>query len=129
MTDPIADMISRVRNASIVHKERVTMPSSRLKAAIAGVLKEEGYIEDYSVTDGARGELSITLRYTANRIPAIHSLRRMSKPGSRSYANTESLPVVQQNMGIAILSTSKGVMSNRAARHIRIGGEVLMFVS
>ena len=129
MTDPIADMMSRIRNATLVHKERVAMPTSRLKVAVAAVLKEEGYIEDYSVTQAPKGELSLTLRYTANRIPAIHSLKRVSKPGNRMYADTTSLPVVQQNMGIAILSTSKGVMSNRAARAQRIGGEILMFVS
>lgn len=105
------------------------MPSSRMKVEIARVLKEEGYIYDFSVSDGSRPELSLTLQYTAHNIPAIHSLKRVSKPGVRMYVNTDTIPVVQQNMGIAILSTSKGVMSNRVAREQRVGGEVLCYVS
>lgn len=129
MTDPIADMLSRIRNATLVHKEGVSMPSSRMKAAIARVLKDEGYIQDFSVTVPPRAELMIRLRYTSNRIPAIHSLRRVSKPGVRAYVNAQTIPTVQQNMGIAILSTSHGVMSNREAREKRVGGEVLCYVS
>lgn len=105
------------------------MPTSRMKAAIARVLKDEGYIHDFTVTDGPRAELVVRLRYTASRIPAIHSLRRVSKPGGRTYVNVETIPTVQQNMGIAILSTSQGVMSNREAREKRVGGEVLCYVS
>lgn len=129
MTDPIADMLSRIRNASLVSKEQVAMPVSRLKGDIARVLKDEGYIQDFTVTEGPRSELVIHLQYTRNRIPAIHSVKRVSKPGGRTYVNTESIPIVQQNMGIAILSTSKGVMSNRQARQQRVGGEVLCYVS
>ena len=129
MTDPIADMLSRIRNASRVKKARVSMPPSRIKAAIAAVLKNEGYIEDTMVTEGPRSELVITLRYTSKALPAIHSLKRVSKPGGRKYVNTAEIPVVQQNMGIAILSTSRGVMSNREAREKRVGGEVLCYVT
>ncbi len=129
MTDPIADMLSRIRNASRVHKERVSMPSSRMKQEIARVLKEEGYIKDYSVVPGVPAELTITLHYTGDRIPAIQTVQRVSKPGSRIYAKTDALPVVLGNMGIAIVSTSKGVMTNRQARHNKLGGEVLCSVS
>lgn len=129
MTDPIADMLSRIRNATRVRKERVSMPTSRLKTEIARVLKEEGYIRDVAITEGGRPELVLTLQYTDTNISAIHSLRRVSKPGSRTYVNAENIPVVQQNRGIAILSTSKGVMSNRIAREQRVGGEVLCTIS
>lgn len=129
MTDPIADMLSRIRNASRVHKERVSMPSSRMKQEIARVLKEEGYIQDYSVVPGVPAELTITLHYTSDRIPAIQVLQRVSKPGCRIYAKTDNLPVILQNTGMAILSTSKGVMSNRQARRNKLGGEVLCSVS
>lgn len=129
MTDPIADMLSRIRNATAVRKERVSMPLSRIKVEIARVLKNEGYIQDFAVGEGTRPELEIHLHYTQDRIPAIHILKRVSKPGGRMYVRTESIPIVQQNMGIAILSTSKGVMSNREAHKQRIGGEVLCYVS
>ncbi len=129
MTDPIADMLSRIRNASRVKKERVSMPSSRMKVEIARVLKEEAYIKDYTVLPGVPSELTLVLEYTRDNIPAIHSLKRISKPGSRSYAQVEELPVVLQNMGIAILSTSRGVMTNRQAKKSRVGGEVLCYVS
>lgn len=129
MTDPIADMLSRIRNATQVRKERVSMPSSRIKTEIARVLKNEGYIQDFAIGEGTRPELEIHLHYTKDRIPAIHMLKRVSKPGGRMYVRTESIPIVQQNMGIAILSTSKGVMSNREAHKQRIGGEVLCYVS
>jgi len=129
MTDPIADMLSRIRNASRVHKERVSMPSSRMKQEIARVLKEEGYIKDYSIVPGVPAELTVSLHYTSDRIPAIQTLQRVSKPGCRIYAKTDSLPVILQNMGMAIISTSKGVMSNRQARRSKLGGEVLCSVS
>ena len=129
MTDPIADMLSRIRNATLVSKERVAMPTSRMKEEIARVLKEEGYIHDFSVSEGPRRELEIVLRYTPSRIPIIHSIRRASKPGGRLYVDRASIPVVQQNMGVAILSTSRGVMSNHAAREQGVGGEVLCYIS
>ncbi|MEK7122946.1 MAG: 30S ribosomal protein S8 [Patescibacteria group bacterium] len=129
MTDPIADMLSRIRNATTVRKERVVMPTSRLKEEIARVLKEEGYIQDYAVSEGPMKELSVLLRYTPSRIPVIHTIKRVSKPGGRMYVDRASIPVVQQNMGIAILSTSRGVMSNHAAREKGVGGEVLCYVS
>lgn len=129
MTDPIADMLSRIRNATLSRKERVAMPTSRLKEEIARVLKEEGYIQDYTVSEDSFKELSVTLRYTPSRIPVIHAIKRVSKPGGRMYVDRASIPIVQQNMGIAILSTSRGVMSNREAREKRVGGEVLCYVS
>jgi small subunit ribosomal protein S8 len=130
MTDPIADMLSRIRNAARVGKERVTMPSSRLKHEIAKVLKDEGYVRDFHLVEQApRAELVIELQYTSDRIPAITLLKRVSKPGCRTYVKADTMPVVRQHMGIAILSTSHGVMSNKQAKKMRLGGEVLMFVS
>lgn len=129
MTDPIADMLTRIRNASVVRKESVAMPFSRLKVAIAGVLKKEGYIIDYVVTKNAGVEqIVISLKYY-NTIPAIHTLKRISSPGCRIYAATDSLPIVLNNLGIAILSTSKGVMTNHEAKKMRLGGEVLCEIS
>lgn len=122
-------MLSRIRNATAVRKEWVSMPASRIKAEVARVLKDEGYIQDFAVSEETRPSLEIRLRYTKERVPAIHMLKRVSKPGGRMYVNSESIPVVQQNMGIAILSTSKGVMSNREARKQRVGGEVLAYIS
>ncbi len=130
MTDPIADMLSRIRNASRVRKERVAMPLSRLKKEVAQVLKNEGYIRDFQITEASPcSELAIDLQYTANRIPAINVLKRVSKPGCRIYVKADSMPVVLQHMGIAILSTSKGVMSNKQAKKMRLGGEVLCTIS
>lgn len=130
MTDPIADMLSRIRNAARVRKERVVMPSSRLKREIAQVLKNEGYIRDFQVIEGSPcSELTIDLQYTTDRISAISVLKRVSKPGCRIYVKADNLPVVLQHMGIAVLSTSKGVMSNRQAKKLRLGGEVLMHIS
>ncbi len=129
MTDPIADMLTRIRNASAVRKESVSMPFSRMKKAIADVLKNEGYISEYSVVEeNGFQHLKIELKYQ-NRISAIRSLKRISSPGCRIYANSESLPVVLNNLGIAILSTSKGVMTNRQAKKLRMGGEVLCEIS
>ncbi|MBI4239614.1 30S ribosomal protein S8 [Candidatus Uhrbacteria bacterium] len=129
MTDPIADMLTRIRNASAVRKESVSMPFSRLKAAIADVLKKEGYIADLSVIkDAGVEQLVMNLKYH-NTIPAIHTLKRVSSPGCRIYAQSDSLPVVMNNVGIAILSTSKGVMTNREAKKMRLGGEVLCEIS
>ena len=129
MTDPIADMLTRIRNASAVRKESVSMPLSRLKVAIADVLKKEAYIADHVITkDAGVEQLVITLKYH-NTIPAIHTLKRVSSPGCRIYSQSDSLPIVLNNLGIAILSTSKGVMTNREAKKMRLGGEVLCEIS
>lgn len=130
MTDPIADMLSRIRNAARVRKERVAMPTSRIKKEIAQVLKNEGYIRDFKITDASpRPELSLDLQYTTDRISAITILKRASKPGCRMYVKADAMPVVLQHMGIAIISTSKGVMSNKQAKKLRLGGEVLCYIS
>lgn len=125
MTDPIADMLTRIRNASAVHKERVTIPFSRMKSDILSILKQERYIADYTVEgEGARKNLLVTLRYV-NREPSIVSLKRVSKPGCRIYAKSDAVRAVLNNQGIAILSTSRGIMTNGAARKAGVGGEVL----
>lgn len=125
MTDPIADMLTRIRNASAVHKERVTIPFSRMKSDILSILKQERYIADYTVEgEGARKNLLVTLRYV-NREPSIVSLKRVSKPGCRIYAKSDAVRSVLNNQGIAILSTSRGIMTNGAARKAGVGGEVL----
>lgn len=130
MTDPIADMLSRIRNATRVRKERVAMPSSRLKKEIAQVLKDEGYIRNFTITPGTpREELALDLSYTSDRISAISLIKRVSKPGCRMYVKVDTMPVVAQHAGIAILSTSHGVMSNRKAKKMRLGGEVICYVS
>lgn len=129
MTDPIADMLTRIRNASAVRKERVAVPFSRLKNDILEVLKSEGYIEDYAIDgEGARKTLQVTLRY-AGRIPIVKVIKRISKPGCRMYARATDLPVVLNNRGIAILSTSQGIMTNKSAKKLCIGGEILCEVS
>ncbi|MBI4600212.1 30S ribosomal protein S8 [Candidatus Uhrbacteria bacterium] len=130
MTDPIADMLSRIRNASRVQKEHVSMPSSRIKKEIAHVLKDEGYIRDFQIIDGSpRAELAIDLQYTSDRVPAINALKRISKPGCRMYVKADTMPVILQHMGIAIISTSKGVMSNKQAKKMGLGGEILCTIS
>jgi small subunit ribosomal protein S8 len=129
MTDPIADMLTRIRNGQAVNKAAVSMPSSNLKSAIAGVLKEEGYITDYSVNDvDGKPELTIELKYYEGR-PVIESLQRASRPGLRLYKGKNELPQVQGGLGVAIISTSRGVMSDRQARAAGEGGEVLCTVS
>ena len=130
MTDPIADMLTRLRNALAVRKGEVSLPYSKLKAQIAAVLKEEGYVGDVTkLEEGGFPVLKIVLRYQTGKTPAIRSIKKISKPGCRVYAKTEELPVVLNNMGIAILSTSKGVMTNRQAKKLKIGGEVICEVS
>lgn len=132
VTDPIADMLTRIRNASMVGHSRVAIPSSKVKVAIARVLKEEGYIEDYEVTgDRPQPKLVIKLKYIGERRfrkPAISGLKRVSKPGRRIYVGKEDIPLVMSGMGIAILSTPKGIMTDRQARRLGVGGEVICYV-
>ena len=129
MTDPIADMLTRIRNAQMVGQVDVSMPCSKLKVSIAEVLKAEGYIEDYVVReDGAKKELRIGLKYYAGR-PVIERLERVSKPGLRVYKGRDDLPRVMNGLGVAIVSTSRGVMTDRKARATGVGGEVLCIVA
>ena len=129
MTDPIADMLTRIRNGQSANKAQVSMPASKKKQAIAEVLKSEGYISDYKVEDAAgKAVLSVTLKYYEGR-PVIDMLKRVSRPGLRIYKGKDELPSVQGGLGVAIVSTSKGVMSDRAARAAGEGGEVLCYVS
>lgn len=129
MNDPIADMLSRVKNAQAVNKVAVTMPSSKTKRAIAEVLKSEGYISDYRVTEqGAHASLEIDLKYVDGH-GVIETMRRVSKPGKRQYFGTEDLPKVNHGLGIAVVSTSQGVMTDRQAREQGHGGELLCVVS
>lgn len=129
MTDPIADMLTRIRNGQMAEKATVTMPSSKIKAAIAGVLKDEGYIEGFAVrqVDG-KPQLDIALKYYAGR-PVIEKLERVSRPGLRVYKGTHELPQVMNGLGIAIVSTPKGVMTDRRARTANVGGEVICIVA
>ena len=128
-TDPIGDMLTRIRNASSARHEKVLVPASRLKTRIADVLKEEGFIKDYVLhQDGAQGAITILLKYTTDREPAISDIKRVSKPGLRRYVPTDSIPRVLNGMGIAILSTSKGVMVDREARKQKVGGELICTV-
>lgn len=130
MTDQIADLLSRIRNALKVRKPLVTAPYSRLKRDILAVLKQEGYILDSVVVDEpGLPRLQITLKYVGKKLPAIHTLKRISKPGNRVYANSKELPLVLNDLGIAILSTSHGIMTNREARKRGLGGEVLCEIS
>ena len=129
MSDPIADMLTRIRNAQQVEKVSVSMPSSKLKVAIAAVLKEEGYIDNYEVKgDKAKRELEIALRYYNNQ-PVIERLERVSRPGLRIYKGRTSIPQVMNGLGVAIVSTSRGVMTDRKARSEGVGGEVLCYVA
>jgi small subunit ribosomal protein S8 len=129
MTDPIADMLTRIRNGQRAGKVSVSMPSSKLKTSIARVLKDEGYIVDFAVQDEAgKSVMSVELKYYQGR-PVIEDLKRVSRPGLRIYKANDELPKVQGGLGVAIVSTSKGVMSDRAARAAGEGGEVLCYVS
>lgn len=129
MTDPIADMLTRIRNGQMAEKVGVTMPSSKIKEAIAKVLLDEGYIENYAVRkDGAKSELDIELKYYAGR-PVIERLERVSRPGLRIYRGQQDLPKVMNGLGIAIVSTPRGVMTDRKARSVNVGGEVLCIVA
>ena len=129
ITDPVADMLPRIRNARSAKHETVDVPSSNLKKAIAEILLEEGYIKSYSVVaNGTQGMIHITLKSLAKKQPVISGLRRLTTPGLRIYAGAEALPRVLKGLGIAIVSTSKGVMTDKKARELHIGGEVLAFV-
>ena len=129
MSDPIADLLTRIRNAQSVNKTNVAMPSSKLKVAIARVLKEEGYIEDYAVADqGGKPELRIELKYYAGR-PVIESIERVSRPGLRIYRGKSEIPTVMNGLGVAIVSTPQGVMTDRKARATGTGGEILCYVA
>ena len=129
MSDPIADMLTRIRNAQAVEKESVQIPASKLKLAIAQVLKEEGYIEDFAVKgEGASKLIEVALKYYAGR-PVIERLERVSRPGLRIYKASKSLPQVMNGLGVAIVTTPRGVMTDRKARAAGVGGEVLCYVA
>ncbi len=129
ITDPIADMLTRIRNANSSKHETVSVPASKLKVEIARILNDEGYINGYEVIDdGLQGIIKINLKYGANKQKVITGLKRVSKPGLRVYASKEDLPRVLKGLGIAIISTSKGIMTDREARKLNVGGEVLAFI-
>ena len=129
ITDPIADMLTRIRNANSAKHQTVDVPVSKMKTAIAEILKEEGYIKGYEIVDdGKQGMIRITLKYGANKEKVISGIERVSKPGLRVYAGAEELPRVLKGLGIAIVSTSQGIMTDKKARAAHIGGEVLAFV-
>ena len=129
ITDPIADMLTRIRNAGSARHETVDVPNSKMKKAIAEILLEEGYIKSFQlIDDGTQGVIRITLKYLPGKEQAIQGLRRVSKPGLRVYAGADELPQVLRGLGIAIISTSKGIMTDKKARAQHVGGEVLAFV-
>ena len=129
ITDPIADMLTRIRNAGSAKHETVDVPASKMKKAIAEILLEEGYIRSFQlIDDGTQGIIRITLKYLPGKVKAIQGLKRVSKPGLRVYAGADELPRVLRGLGIAIISTSKGIMTDTKARAAHVGGEVLAFV-
>ena len=129
ISDVIADMLTRIRNANVAKHATVDVPASNMKKAIADILLAEGYIKNYQIVeDGKQGIIRITLKYTAGKQKVIHGLRRVSKPGLRIYTNCEEMPKVMNGLGIAIVSTSKGIMTDKSARAANVGGEVLAFV-
>ena len=128
MQDPIADMLTRIRNGQAANKVAISMPSSKLKVAIANVLASEGYIESVKVVEGVKPELEITLKYFQGK-PVVESIQRISRPGLRIYKRKDELPKVMGGLGIAIVSTSKGVMTDRAARQAGLGGEIICYVA
>ena len=129
ITDPVADMLTRIRNANSAKHDTVDVPASNLKKAIAQILLDEGYIKAFNVVDnGNQGIIHITLKYQAKKAQVISGLKRVSKPGLRIYAGADEIPYVLKGLGIAIISTSKGVMTDKKARQLHIGGEVLAFV-
>ena len=129
MTDPIADMLTRIRNAIMVNKDTVEVPSSNMKKAIANILLEEGYVSDVKlVEDGYNGKLVLTLKYVGKGKSVINGLKRISKPGLRTYSDVENMPKVLDGLGIAILSTNKGIMTDRKAKAANVGGEVLCYI-
>lgn len=129
ITDTIADMLTRIRNANTAKHDTVDVPASNVKKAIAQILLDEGYIKGFQVTeDGKQGVIHITLKYGENKSQVISGLRRVSKPGLRIYANCEDMPKVMKGLGIAVVSTSKGIMTDKEARKNNVGGEVLAFI-
>lgn len=129
MTDPIADMLTRIRNANSVYHDKVEIPGSKIKEAIALILKNEGFIRDYEViADNKQNVIKVSLKYGANREKVISGLKRISKPGLRVYSQKDQLPKVLGGLGIAIISTSRGVMTDKEARKVGLGGEVLAYV-
>ena len=129
LTDPIADMLTRIRNANMAEKKVVRMPHSRMKSEVARILKAEGFIKDYTVeNDGGKSMLNVFLKYTIEREPVIQGLRRISKPSCRKYVNATEVPRVLGGIGLAILSTSSGVLSDNEAREKNVGGEVLCYI-
>jgi len=131
MTDPIADMLTRIRNGSVAAQDTVRMPSSKLKEALAGILRREGYVVDFRVKEDPSRPgrtLEIDLKYSNERVPTITGIRRVSKPGLRVYTKADRLPRVLGGLGVAVLSTSQGLMTDREARERRMGGEVLCYV-
>ncbi|KGQ37967.1 30S ribosomal protein S8 [Gallibacterium genomosp. 1] len=128
MQDPIADMLTRIRNGQAANKVAINMPSSKLKVAIADVLAKEGYIESFKVVEGVKPELEITLKYFQGT-PVVESIQRVSRPGLRIYKRKDELPKVLGGLGIAVVSTSKGVMTDRAARQAGLGGEIICYVA
>ena len=129
ITDPIADMLTRIRNAGAARHATVEIPASSMKKAIAQILLDEGYIKAFEVIEnGTQGTIKVTLKYSANKEKAISGLRRVSKPGLRVYAGAAELPRVLKGLGIAIISTSKGIMTDKKARELHVGGEVLAFI-
>jgi len=129
MTDPIADMLTRIRNANQMKHKTVNMPASKLKVEILGVLKQEGYIVDFErLNDGVQGTIKVTLKYSKTEERIIRGLKKISKPGLRVYAKTDDIPKVLNGLGIAIISTSKGLMTDRVARSQKVGGEVIAYI-
>ena len=129
ITDPIADMLTRIRNANAAKHESVEIPASNMKREIAQILDDEGYIKSYNVVDdGKQGVIKVALKYGPGKARVIQGLKRISKPGIRVYVSCEDMPKVMRGLGVAIVSTSKGIMTDRAARKANVGGEVLAFV-
>ncbi|WP_371376838.1 30S ribosomal protein S8 [Sporomusa aerivorans] len=129
MTDPIADMLTRIRNANSVYHDKVEIPASKIKQSVVQILKEEGFVKDFdTVADGKQGMIRVSLKYGPNREKVITGIKRISKPGLRVYAKKEQLPRVLGGLGIAIISTSKGIMSDKTARREGLGGEVIAYV-
>lgn len=129
VTDTIADLLTRIRNASTSRHETVEIPASNMKKAIVQILVDEGYVKDFTVIeDGKQGIIKVTLKYDESKKPIITGLKRVSKPGLRIYADVENMPKVMKGLGVAIISTSKGIMTDRKARRENIGGEVLAFI-
>ena len=129
ITDPIADLLTRIRNASTAKHDTVEIPASNMKKSICQILVDEGFIKSFTVADdGKQGVITVALKYGANKTPVIQGLKRVSKPGLRIYSNVEDMPKVMRGLGVAIISTSKGVMTDRQARKENVGGEVLAFI-